>query len=172
MTQADPEQFMQLFSANQRRLYGYIRSLVANPADAEDLVQQTVTILWRKFDTFEPGSDFAAWALKTARLEVYNHRRRLEPAQRLFDDALFDQLADIAESVSAETDVRREALRACLDKLPADSRRLISQFYEQELGVQQIAKVINRSDKTVYRLLSKVHHMLLACVRRTMGELS
>ncbi|MBI1369957.1 MAG: sigma-70 family RNA polymerase sigma factor [Planctomycetes bacterium] len=162
---------MHLFTAHQRRLYGFIRSLVANPADAEDLVQQTVTILWRKFDTFEPGSDFAAWALATARLEVMNFRRRASAKQTLFDDQLFEQLADEAAAVHEQYDARREALAVCLTKLPEESRRLIGMFYEKEMPIDRIAREIERSDKTVYRLIAKAHHLLLACIRKTVAEL-
>lgn len=172
MNQPNPETFMQLFSSHHRRLYGFVRSLVGNPEDAEDIVNQTVMVMWRKFETYESDTNFAAWALQIARLEVMNFRRRTTPQQRLFDDELFDQLADEALVVNNTLpDARLDALRECLKKLPEDSRRLIGMFYEQEMPVVKIAAAIDRSDKTIYRLIANIHQVLLACVRRTMTEL-
>jgi RNA polymerase sigma-70 factor (ECF subfamily) len=129
-------------------------------------------VMWRKFETYEPDTNFAAWALHIARLEVMNFRRRATPQQRLFDDELFDQIADEALVVNNTLpDARLDALRECLQKLPEESRRLIGMFYEQEMPVAKIAAAIDRSDKTIYRLIANIHQMLLACVRRTMAEL-
>ncbi len=46
------DEFMRLYTQHQRRLYVYLLSLLHNVADAEELMQQTSYILWKKFDTF------------------------------------------------------------------------------------------------------------------------
>ena len=60
------EQFVSLILANQLRIHGFIRSLVPNHADVEDLFQQTSIVLWRKFKDYEAGTNFAAWAMRVA----------------------------------------------------------------------------------------------------------
>ena len=49
------EEFMRLFGAHRRRLYQFILSLVPNVQDAEDVLQETNIILWRKFGGYQPG---------------------------------------------------------------------------------------------------------------------
>ena len=60
------EEFVELSSSHQRQLLGYIFTLVGNMDDAEDLLQQTNLILWRKFDDYQPGTDFIRWACYVA----------------------------------------------------------------------------------------------------------
>lgn len=167
--ESEPERFMKLFAANQRRLYGFVRTLVASAADAEDLVQDTVTILWRKRAEFVEGTDFAAWAIRVARFEVLN-RRRKAGAVALFDADVIERLADEAAQLAGESDRRREALHACVGKLPLDQRDLLRLHYDESLNVEQIAERAGRSRRTVYRTLQQVHAALLGCIRRTLAE--
>src|SRR5580700_6703423 len=48
-------------------LYNVAVWLSRNPADAEDLVQETFLKALRGFDTFEPGSNFKAWIFRILR---------------------------------------------------------------------------------------------------------
>ena len=70
------ERFMRHLMGNEHRIYGFILSLVHNWSDADDLLQDVTAIMWRKFDLYEPGTNFCAWALKIARFEVLNFRKK------------------------------------------------------------------------------------------------
>ena len=48
-------------------LYNVAVWLCRNPADAEDLVQETFLKALRGFSTFEPGSNFRAWIFRILR---------------------------------------------------------------------------------------------------------
>jgi len=69
------EQFVRLLAECERRLFAYILALVWNVHDAEDMYQQTALELWRKFDEYQPGTNFAQWAFTIARLLVSNFHR-------------------------------------------------------------------------------------------------
>ncbi len=45
--------FLSLLMANQRRINSYILSVVPNFSDADDIMQETISVMWRKFDRFE-----------------------------------------------------------------------------------------------------------------------
>jgi len=81
------ELFMRHFTANQRHIYLYIRSLTSSTADCEEIFQQTNLLLWQKFDTFTPGTNFKAWAFRIAWFEVRNHRSRSGKGNVRFTDA-------------------------------------------------------------------------------------
>ena len=74
--QSDGYDFGRLFVRDEARIYGYIRSLVVHRADAEDLLQETASVLWQKFHEFQPGSNFLAWAMSIARFQVRHFRRK------------------------------------------------------------------------------------------------
>ena len=73
----DGEAFTRLLLQNQKRIAGLIYSLVPQGADADDVMQETCAVLWRKFGEFGLGTDFGAWALRIARFQVMSYYRRL-----------------------------------------------------------------------------------------------
>ena len=105
------EEFTRLVTESQARVYAYIYALVQNAADTEDLVQQTLLVLWRRFDDFEEGSNFCAWAMTAARFEVLNFRRAGR-RPNLFTEELLNRIVDRAEAISGADveESRREAL--------------------------------------------------------------
>ena len=68
---SDPSQdFVALFLAHQARIYAFIVTLLGNRSDADDVLQETGITLFQKFSTFQPGTDFLAWACRVAKNKV------------------------------------------------------------------------------------------------------
>ena len=166
----DSPEFVQLLMKNQRRIYAFIRSQVRSPADADDVLQETSTILWTKFEQFEKGTDFARWACRIARLEVLTHlrhRRRLAP---LFAEPLADDLADAVLDEIHTVDDRHQALAGCLDELPADDRTLVMERYEPSASVKQMAERRKRSESAIYKALTRIQSWLYDCIERKLAS--
>ena len=163
------ENFVRLLVANQRRICGLIAAMVPNPADADDLLQEVSAALWRKFDRFEPGTDFSAWALKFARLEVLRFYRRSKRSRLRFGEDLLKSLADEAEALAPSSDIRHEALQRCIGRLNEKARHIISLRYEPNATVASVAEAIGRSPNVVYKALNKIHSFLLACIQRQLA---
>src|SRR6266404_5220948 len=87
---------------HQTQLFGYIYSLVRNLDDADDLFQQTSLVLWDKFDHFDPGKSFIAWACGVARFEVSNFLRSRSRQRLHFSDELGLMLIDAHEELGRE----------------------------------------------------------------------
>ena len=51
-------QFLRLLMSSREKVYAYILSHVHNSNDAEDIMQDAITVMWRKYDSFEPGYQF------------------------------------------------------------------------------------------------------------------
>src|SRR4051812_24461539 len=60
------KRLMALMTRHQRQVFSYIYALVPNRYDAEDLLQETSLVICEKFDEFEEGTDFVAWACQIA----------------------------------------------------------------------------------------------------------
>ncbi len=67
----DCEQFLKLFKANEERIYRLILALAPNYTVAEEIMQDAMLVMWRKFDRFESGTNFAAWGMQISRFLVY-----------------------------------------------------------------------------------------------------
>jgi len=162
--------FMELFLKHQRRIYGFILTLVPDRADADDLLQETCAFLWERFEEFEPGTNFGAWALSVARLKVLKsiEQKRYRPTP-LADD-LMTRIADEATRYADDADDRLDALRQCLDKLPPNDRELIRLRYNDEWRVEDVAVSIGRSASAVYKSLHRIHNLLLLCIEQAMGK--
>jgi len=64
-------------------LYASALRMTRSPADAEDLVQETMLRAYRSFDRFEPGTNLKAWLFRimtNAYINIYRKRQR-EPQQ-------------------------------------------------------------------------------------------
>ena len=88
------ERCVRLLNAAHDRLVAYLASLLGNWHDAEDVFQQASVTMWRKFDTFEPGTNFDAWATKVAFYESREFRRLKARERFQFSDALLERLAE------------------------------------------------------------------------------
>lgn len=156
--------FLPLWTQNQRRVFAYIYTLIPNRADAEDLLQETSVTLWEKFDEFEPGTDFVAWACQVAYWKVRNARRKYARSPIIHDDQLLASLSDKAISARPELDRRHEALATCLGRLTDRDRMLLMSRYETGATIKQTAEQTGRSLDAAYKALSRIRRMLMDCV--------
>jgi RNA polymerase sigma-70 factor (ECF subfamily) len=163
------ERFLQLFLAHERRIFGFLLALVPVWSDAEDLLQETSVVMWRKLDEFQPGTDFGAWALSVARYQVLSYRKKQRRERVLFSDETLELLADQMAELSQDADARRDALEHCLRRLNPRDRELIQLRYHPGASTQGVAEGIGRSIQAVYKSLNKIHGQLLLCIRRTLA---
>jgi RNA polymerase sigma-70 factor (ECF subfamily) len=167
---ADAGQFVTLFLRHQRRVYAYLITVLGHAADAEDVLQQTGLILWEKFDQFDPETDFAAWAIRTAYFTAKNHMRKQRRSRVCFSEPMFEAAAQRAAAAGGEADDVQEALGECLKKLPPRDRELIRRRYELDASVKALADQMQRSTHAIYRALRRVHGLLFDCVSSRMAE--
>jgi RNA polymerase sigma-70 factor (ECF subfamily) len=168
--QARKTEFAEQLRREQSRLYGYIHSLVRDLDDADDLYQQTTLILWKKFDEYDRGRSFFAWACGIARLETANFVRSRARRRLYFSDDLSLLLIEVQAEVSdRELEDRRDALARCVEKLRQRDRDLLAECYGDEAGVRAAADRHSRSAPSVYNSLRRIRRALFECVARTLA---
>src|ERR1700761_39547 len=84
--------FVALWTASSRQVYAYILMLLPHWADADEAFQETSRVLWEKFDQFEVGTDFTAWACRIAYFKVLDVRARRQRGPLSFSDEFLDAL--------------------------------------------------------------------------------
>jgi len=167
--QTDPAQFMELYSSHEVRLRGYVQSLVPRWSDAEDIIQQSSLILWKRFGEFEPGTNFFAWACQVVRFEVQKYRKSAAQNRMLFSDAFMDAVTAQTVEHRDELQSRIEFLQECVARLPQEHRELLRLRYDERRSVGSVAKVLNRPIEGVYKALSRIRLGLHKCISRRMA---
>lgn len=160
------QEFIRLLLNNQNRLYGYILSLLPNPTDVDDIMQETATIMWRRFDDFEPGTNFAGWAIKIAYHRILKLRARQTRTIGCFSDKALEELSIQSPAVMETMDERLEALQQCVGRLKEHDRHVIRIRYQSEGSLRQVAEQLGRSADGFYKTMTRIHRMLQDCVRR------
>ena len=123
------DQFVTELMRHQRRLFQYIHLLLPRQQDTEDVMQNTLVVLWKKFDQFDPATSFYHWACRVAYLEAKNYRRRNDRWVTILDESMFEQIAVAADEQFDLLEARREAMERCVDKLRPLDRELIGFRY-------------------------------------------
>jgi RNA polymerase sigma-70 factor (ECF subfamily) len=163
--------FGALLADAQDRLFAYIRSLVRDFNDADDLFQQTAIILWRKFDAYDASRSFAGWAMGIARLEVSNFLRTRSRSRLYFSDELNLMLIEAHEDLSPqEAEQRKAALAECLEKLRERDRALLEQCYAGDATIVACAERLGRSSHSVHNTLRRLRRALFACIRQALSD--
>jgi RNA polymerase sigma-70 factor, ECF subfamily len=164
------DEFMKLYAQHQRRLYIYLLSLVHNATDAEDVLQETNYILWKKFDEFQAGSSFGAWACRIGYLEVLKFRaERKQMGVSLgpeFLEHIKDRMAEFSELLEDRTD----AFNHCMRELAESDRRLITLRYTPGASVTLIATELDRPVRSVSKSLVRIRKTLLKCIDRRLRQ--
>ena len=124
MSQSDREmRFVQVFQEHYHQLFAYVHTLVRNSADAEDVVQQTSLILWKKFDEYQPESNFFAWACVAARFEAMKFLRRDRRYRAHFSEAFQLKLAETMAGIRPEVVTARYSIARLRPKIAREPAR-------------------------------------------------
>jgi RNA polymerase sigma-70 factor (ECF subfamily) len=162
--------FVRLLTQHERRIYGYILKMVVDWNDADEILQETNVRLWEEFDRFEPGTDFAAWALRVAHFEVLTWRKRRQRSRLVFSEEAIASLADDhapAGVVPQERDRAREAaLAECLKHVSASNRELIQRCYSGAQTIREVADGLGRSAEAIYKRLQRLRLGLHRCIEQ------
>lgn len=160
------EEFVQLFTANQRRLYLFILPQVATTQDADEVLQETNLVIWNKYQQFTIGTNFFAWAAQIATYEVLKHRQRRHREKLQFSDEFVNLVADEAVERGDELEQRRRALQHCLMRLRVKDRKLIQMRYRPGESGKALAAEMGRPANSVYQSLGRIRRSLLECINR------
>jgi RNA polymerase sigma-70 factor (ECF subfamily) len=165
------DDFLALFSRHSRRSYGYVRTLVLDVNDSNDVFQNATLCMWRKFHEFSIGTNFFAWACRIVHLEVLKFKEKQRP-QLFFSEDVINLLAQQLIDNGNELGSREAALNDCVKKLSRPDRQMLELRYYKERKPKQIAVAQSRSVFSVYRSLSRIHDQLFRCIERALSETS
>jgi RNA polymerase sigma-70 factor (ECF subfamily) len=162
-----PEARARLFLRYQRMLRAFIRTLVANAQDAEDLLQEVgVIILKSGNQAMDPG-EFRRWSRGVARNVMLHYWRSRRRSREVPSDRYVELIDAAYARIESETDLwnaRGRALADCLGGLDESSRQLLHQRYVRNLPSEAIGREVGKSAVAVRKTLERVRDALLRCI--------
>ena len=160
---------MGLIARHQPEIHRYVLSLLPNRMLADDVVQETNLVLWRKAAEYDPAQPFLPWALTIAWYQVKAARRDSGRDRHVFDDSLVEILAaEHRESDGRETDLDA-ALEKCLGELSESNRRLILARYTPGASVQDLAAERKQTPTALSLVLMRIRKGLETCIERKLA---
>jgi RNA polymerase sigma-70 factor, ECF subfamily len=148
-------------------LYSAALRMTHNPADAEDLVQETYLKAYRSFGSFAEGTNLKAWLyriLTNTYINAYRAKQRrpiesdLDDVEDLYLYRRLGSLEQLAASRSAEEqlmDVFSEGeVRAALDELPDNFRMAVYLADVEGFSYKEIAEIL---DIPIGTVMSRLH---------------
>ena len=156
-------------------LYASALRMTRNPADAEDLVQETMLRAYRSFDRFEPGTNLKAWMFRImthAYINTYRKKQR-EPkkvsADEIEDFDLYqelknhdDQFSQTPERIVLDALVDTDIIDA-IDDLPEQFRLAVVLSDVEGFSYAEMAEIM---DVPLGTVMSRLHRGRKALQKR------
>ena len=148
-------------------LYSAALRMTRNPADAEDLVQETFLRAYRGFGGFKDGTNLKAWLYKILTntfINTYRAKKR-RPDETEFDDveefALYNRLGGLEAANAGRTpeaevldSMPDEAVKEALESLPEQFRMAVLLADVEGFSYKEIAEIM---DVPVGTVMSRLH---------------
>lgn len=152
VARGDEGAFGQLYDLVTPRVYGLIRRVLRDPAQAEEVAQEVLVEVWRTAARFDPERGSAtAWVFTIAhRRAVDRVRSEQASAERTMRagaasvDTPYDSVAD---EVSGR--LERQQVRHCLDDLTELQRQAVTLAYYRGHTYPQVAELLGAPLATV-----------------------
>jgi RNA polymerase sigma-70 factor (ECF subfamily) len=171
-TSRQADDFEQVVFPHLNAAYNLARWLLRDSQDAEDVVHDSFLRANRYFASFR-GGDARAWLLGIVRNTCMTRLRERKSATPLSAPDIpepFDRAARNPEqSLLLKESI--DALKSCIEALPAEYREVLVLRELEEFSYQQISETTGAASGTVMSRLSRARKRLSDCVAKKVGAL-
>ena len=167
---AEEEALAALVSQYAGTLYRVAFSVLRNPADAEDAVQEAFLRVLRHRETLKQVRDRRVWLIRIVWNIVLDRKRRAKTRPETGD---VTELARVlpSDGLSAEEMAaaaqRHAHVLACVERLPAKEREVLMLSAFEELNSVEIASVLEISESSVRSRLFRARNLMAGLLEHT-----
>lgn len=162
----DQFRFMRLWTSAQPAVASYVHALVRDRAAAEDIVQETSMVLFRRFAEYQEDRAFVAWALGIAKFRVLGRVRDDKRSRVIFDEDLLARFTESWAELAPQISYRSSALQECIEQLAAHAQRLVRMRYFDDQTSEQIAGRLGGTAASVRVAIQRIRRQLRDCIDR------
>ncbi len=159
-----------LVRENSRMLLSYLRTLIREESDVEDLYQETMIVAWRKLEKYDQTKPFAPWLRGIASNLVMDYYREKKKSLVILNSAfikrLNQQFEHIGSRLGSTWDEKLSAIYNCLNVLPDSYRGLIKSRYLEELPIELVADKFSVTPVNCRKRLQRARGLLANCLKK------
>ena len=160
----DRSAFEQIVARHQGAIYGYLRSRLLEPADAEDLCQEVFLRSYVGQSRFDSSVLIRPWLIGIARNLLREHVRKIRRRKEVAWTELCLQLEDMVGAEDERYDDFIFHLPACLGSLGQSARQALEFRYQAKLRLAEIGERLHRSEGAVKLLMFRSRQALKHCL--------
>ena len=151
----------------QPAVSAFVRSVVRDSGDCDDVLQEIAVAVIESFDRYDPTRSFTGWAIGVARNQVGLYLRRRGRSRLVFDPETVNRLAIAFGEVAQPQQARKlDFLQDCLQGLEGRARRLCDLRYHEDLKPAAIAERVGMTANSVAKALQRIRDVLRECIER------
>ena len=127
----DQSAFAELYKRTSSKLFGVCVRMLRDRSDAEEVLQETWTTVWRRAASFDADKASAiTWLVTLARNKAID-RLRQHREQQLDDPLRLEEVADggATPAAGAETSQEYQRLQRCLETLEPQQRNAVREAF-------------------------------------------
>jgi RNA polymerase sigma-70 factor (ECF subfamily) len=155
-----------ILQEHQRAVYGYLRSRLSQPVDAEDLTQEVFLRWYLNRERFDSAQKVRPWLIGIARNVLLEHLKHLQNRKEVAWTELclqLEQLTDFKDEDGRYVEVLPH-LPGCLEELGPSARQALILRYQSNLSLAEIAVKLERSEGAVKLLMFRARQALKECL--------
>jgi RNA polymerase sigma-70 factor (ECF subfamily) len=163
----DVAAFETLYCSYHTRLSRFLLRLVNRPSLVEEVLNDTLMVVWDKADSFKGASKLSTWIFAIAYRKAMKALRKQD--QPVDDDAVAERVSlDPTPEEDFGHDRRRALLLKAMEALSPEHRAVINLTYFHEMGYREIAGIM---DCPVDTVKTRMFHARRHLKRQMTGEL-
>jgi RNA polymerase sigma-70 factor (ECF subfamily) len=165
----DSEAMRHIYERYADNVYSYVRTILHDDHEAEDVTQHVFTKLLTKIQSYEERSvPFTAWLLRIARNCAIDHMRSKRAI--CCEEVPAEEERPGYDEVAAD---QRDAIEDALDSIPASQRRVVVLRHVVGLSPNEIATRMGKSEGAIHTLHHRARRAMQAeLLRRHMAPVS
>ena len=146
-------------------MLAYAGTLLPRWADAEEVLQRAMIVLWRKFDQFDRTTDFARWAYAVVYWECLHYLKQERHQRHAFGEAVLEKLARTHVAHSDLLENQHMTVDECMMRLVPSDREIIEHYYYQgRKTAAEVAAELGRPTNTILKALIRIRGALQRCI--------
>jgi RNA polymerase sigma-70 factor, ECF subfamily len=155
----DFEKYGEIISRYEKRLRGFVKKLIGNNLEVDDLVENTLIAAYQNLNSFNLKQKFSSWILRIAHNKTVDFIKKKKPIFIEDDETIKNGGEKLIEELEIEKETNKELWRA-IDKLELKYKEVIVLYFFEDKSYEEISDILHTTTSNVGVMLSRAKEKL------------